>query len=830
MHLSGRSNNLQYVNQFEPLLSIVMDLLEFEPKPLSEIVRVLAQNGIISNLDSPSDDLTQLLDESDAIWGSASGLYNRTDKMLDGLCLTHRISSAEIENDLVHIIPDLDGLAFNLDSVFIWENQELRVVYRTRDGVENAATHGSYLGPIGWLREFSPGDVIAFRRNGNVLSAFRPRDLYRGDEEQAALLRAFTNLYAGSKGVEPMEVLLDALCEDPSLFRLPVPPIQELTQSLLLEPRGIWLGPSMEDWNTPDEAWQTEKKAKIAESLGFERCCVKEFDNALAAWKKWRRSKHAEVDYKAVLNSLSHGQVAKGFTSWVFQFETFPHRSVEAFITDLVASGGSKAAAGYYVRAISRALEGKAILAEKDLKLALQYDSKFDLARVELANTFADRGDIHGYIAALKQCEPTSVLPLIAEAESLLPHFGPTDRDELCPCGSGLKYKYCCLKSPKLSPSTRIRWIMQKVIRWMTRPERRENISDFFLSFNQMLAEPVAEDYGEFVLDVAVFEGGGIEEYVDLRKELLSPIDRQLLEELAASKRALLEIADFSWGRSLSLRDTLTGDRIVVSEPPMSLDSKIGDYLMARVVNTGEGHALAGKSLPIFLRQRDGLLELLRHSPEPFDFLRWFASTLSPSDPGAFEEPRATLHQLVLTARTESRMPLAVPSGWSQIDNGTWIFSQSSERSQLPHAVRILMKDDAVVIQATSAELTEVVLEDLRRRGGRFEVVDRSTDEIKLKVESFTGRMSVRSRAGAPDATSAASDSYIELMEAVWPDLPLPALGGLSPKQALEDLTRREDLIRILNEFEKDDISHARFRTSASRSLNANRLREKLGL
>ena len=812
------------------LLAIVLDILEFEPKPLVDIVQRLAEIGIISNLDSPSDDLSLLLDDSDAIWGTASGLYNRTDKMLDGACLTHRITASEIENDLVHIIPDLDGLNYNLDRIFISESEQLSIVYRNQDGIENAAEHGSYLGPRGWLGHFAPGDLICFRRSGNTFSVFRPRELYRGDEEQVALLKAFNGLFANSRGVEPMEILLDAMCENPALFRYPVPPIAELTQSLLLEPRGIWLGPAVEDWNTPDEAWQKEKKRKLAKNLGFERCCIREFDLALTAWRKWRKSKHADVDYKAVLNSLAHDDVAKGFTSWVFQFETFPQRSVDAFMTDLVASGGSKAAAGYYVRAVSRALEGKAILAEKDLRLALQYDPKYEPARLELARCMADRGEIHGYIAELRQCNPSSVLTQITDAEALLPNYPPTDRNEPCPCGSQLKYKACCQKSPKLKMNVRVLWLMQKVIHWMARPERAENLSDFFLTFDEMLSEPTDEDYGEFILDVAMFEGRGIEEYMSLRKELLSPVDRQLLEAMKSSKRALYEIVDVDRGRSLTLRDTMTGEYATVTEHLSSLDSKVGDYLMGRVVETPEGQLLVGKSVQILLRQRDDLLGLLRHSPEPFDFLRWFASTIKPAKLLNFEGEEIVFCKARLKPAGTLDISDALSSEFSETEPGTWTLSQTGPGAGRIETAKISVENGTLVVQTSSVERLERTLDRLRLVIGEFEVTQSSQQTISSSVENFSGHVSIDSDNELSEEVKEVIESHIEMMEERWIDRPVPALGGLTPRDALNDPTRREDLVRLLNEFERREAALTESKSSALGGFNANRIRRKLGL
>lgn len=830
MHLASGSNNLLYVNSSEPLLDIVLDILEFEPKPLAEIVQKLAEYGIISNLDSPSDDLSRIIDESDAIWGSASGLFNRTDKMLEGACLTHRLTSAEIENDLIDIVPDLDGLGFNLERIYVSDNQELRIIFREMDRIESASAHGSFLGPRGWLKDFSPGDLIAFRRNGETLSIFKPKEIYRGDEEQVALLRAFNSLYNNGRGVEPMEILLDAMCENPSLFRYPVPPIQELTQSLLLEPRGIWLGPVVEEWNTPDEAWQVEKKKKLAESLGFERCCTKEFDFALAAWKKWRKSKRSSIDYKGVLNALSHGDVATGFTSWVFQFETFAHRSVEAFMTDLVASGGAKAAGGYYVRAISRSLEGKAILAEKDLQMAIRHDPNFEPAKVELARYSADRGDIHAYIAALKQCKPGSVLSEIYDAELLIPRYPSIDRNEPCPCGSGLKYKSCCLKAPKLPTRTRIRWILQRVAAWISRPERQENLSDFFLSFNEMLTEPVEESYMDFIFDVATFEGGGIEQYLNLREELLSPSDHHLLEKLSSSRRALFEVIEIDQGHTLTLRDTLTGDRLVVMEALASLDSRIGDYLMGRVIEIDQGNIMVGHTMRIFLRQRDDLLELLRHSPEPFDFLRWLASTLKPLQILNFEGEEIIFCKAVISPHDTSNIASRLSAEFGEDENGRWIVPIANSSETHTETATVTLREDLVTIETSSVPRLEGILEKLKEVIGEFLLIDTAQHPINSTAENFTRHIGIDSGDEFDDEIRWIIDSHIEAMENRWLDEPIPALGGLTPKQALNDPTRREDLIRLLNEFERNELRMMEKSKINLTGFKASRIRNKLGL
>jgi hypothetical protein len=65
--------------------------------------------------------------------------------------------------------------------------------------------------------------------------------------------------------------------------------------------------------------------------------------------------------------------------------------------------------------------------------------------------------------------------------------------------------------------------------------------------------------------------------------------------------------------------------------------------------------------------------------------------------------------------------------------------------------------------------------------------------------------------------------AFIRQQEERWVDEPVPALAGLTPRQAADDPTRREDLIALLHEFDQAPPPGAA-------TFDANRLRGLLGL
>jgi hypothetical protein len=76
-----------------------------------------------------------------------------------------------------------------------------------------------------------------------------------------------------------------------------------------------------------------------------------------------------------------------------------------------------------------------------------------------------------------------------------------------------------------------------------------------------------------------------------------------------------------------------------------------------------------------------------------------------------------------------------------------------------------------------------------------------------------------------PAEWTAVLEDTIRRKEESWLDEQIPALGGLTPRQAVSDPTRREDLITLLNEFDRtEDLP------PQTLSFDASRLRKALGL
>jgi hypothetical protein len=132
---------------------------------------------------------------------------------------------------------------------------------------------------------------------------------------------------------------------------------------------------------------------------------------------------------------------------------------------------------------------------------------------------------------------------------------------------------------------------------------------------------------------------------------------------------------------------------------------------------------------------------------------------------------------------------------------------------------------DDLVIETNSVERIERVLSTLRDLVPDLEIrEDRRLSPAQARSERPVGS---GPPGEIPPEVADAVAAFVREKEDAWVDERVPALGGLSPREAAGDPTRREDLLSLLREFD---------RRSAPRGdkqligFDGDRLRERLGL
>ncbi|MFH1912135.1 MAG: SEC-C metal-binding domain-containing protein [Pseudomonadota bacterium] len=278
-----------------------------------------------------------------------------------------------------------------------------------------------------------------------------------------------------------------------------------------------------------------------------------------------------------------------------------------------------------YERAIRHdplAVEGHASLGEYaldkgDLETAFSHYSK--------AAEIMDRGHYHRVRTDLDQFKEGLLDRLMMVAERLgrgLPHPGDlrpggeapvpaqlkVGRNHPCPCGSGKKYKKCCLLkagqgTTPAEPETRKPPVPDPVFQSLRKSlsryvEREISRKDFLRTTGifwnieprepLVLPERASEDKGQFhdwfINGYRTADGKTIlEGFCDRRLNTLSAEEKRLAESLLKSYLSIYEVQAVREGEGLTIRDVFTGETMDVKEVSGSYEAVQWDLVQVRV-------------------------------------------------------------------------------------------------------------------------------------------------------------------------------------------------------------------------------------------------------
>jgi hypothetical protein len=127
---------------------------------------------------------------------------------------------------------------------------------------------------------------------------------------------------------------------------------------------------------------------------------------------------------------------------------------------------------------------------------------------------------------------------------------------------------------------------------------------------------------------------------------------------------------------------------------------------------------------------------------------------------------------------------------------------------------------DELLIDANSETRFERVLS---RLAGATEVVAQTVQPMGSPAELEAIKDALPSGDPPEPLDPDMADQIVDMIERRWLDEEVPALGGITPRQAAVDPTRREDLIALLRSFDRMDVGE-------SISMRPDVLRTHLGL
>lgn len=209
-------------------------------------------------------------------------------------------------------------------------------------------------------------------------------------------------------------------------------------------------------------------------------------------------------------------------------------------------------------------------------------------------------------------------------------------RNQPCPCGSGKKYKKCCLDKDQEAAANvnhgeygrrRIRKTEEKIISMLIDygKERfgedlpREALEEFFLwgetemdeDFESAMMEAFAPwfvfdwDLTEYLEDADEPEAGSAEPTVFPEKSLamlfleehpdrVSDFERRYIEEACEQPYSYFQVVDAVAGQSLTMKDLLLRRTVTVAEQSASREDIKGAILYTKVITLGDTSVMLG--------------------------------------------------------------------------------------------------------------------------------------------------------------------------------------------------------------------------------------------
>jgi hypothetical protein len=464
-----------------------------------------------------------------------------------------------------------------------------------------------------------------------------------------------------------------------------------------------------------------------------------------------------------------------------------------------------------WLRAKAHELLGDIATAEQVLLGAESLDPDWPMTLLDLARYAFDRGDTERGLSLLRRVHAPADDPMV-EAFERYRAEPRTDvgRNDPCWCGSGRKYKKCHLDSAELALEDRALWLYEKACLFMMDEPRREQhaeLADVRAQYADSDDAIWAATTDPLVADALLFEGGMFEDFLTTRGVLL-PDDEQLLaQQWLLTDRSVHEVTEIHPGDSLTLRDLRTGDVRRVRERTASQTLTTGQLICARIAPAGDTPQIFGGLEPIALDERDELIALLDSEPDPWEVVEFLTRRFAPpvlqnteGDPLVFCE--ATLRTddsaalVTMLDKTFDRVGPLEPE---------WIEHVTTDGTRRISAT-VRLEGDDLHVETNSEQRHERILSALSDLVPSITLVSESRKPAR-DTREFAA-MAARSgyQGGSPSAPSdpdvaAALEQFVRDYERKWLDEPIPALAGVTPRQAAGDPTRREDLIRLLDSF-----------------------------
>jgi len=309
-----------------------------------------------------------------------------------------------------------------------------------------------------------------------------------------------------------------------------------------------------------------------------------------------------------------------------------------------------------------------------------------------------------------------------------------------------------------------------------------------------------------FIMELAVFERGAIGEFLDERRPLLPEDELDVLVEWMDTRMSLWDVVATDGEVNVTLLDVRTGQSVEVNDRTAASTVKPGDQLLARVLPGWGGHWLSAAVVPILPQHRHSLLEVLDDYYDGDNLAAWYGALQAPPRLNNREgETIVVCNTTLRPTTTWDELEQFLDEAYER-DEDAEVWRDTWELDEDERILRAVMRrdEDRLTVETNSDERMDRVLEVLSEVA---EVVDESRQPAGTvnKMRALFGD-SPREGETVPELSDAVLAEIRDRMEVRWLDENIPALDGLTPREAAADPTRRQDLINLLRSFDQMEI------------------------
>ena len=435
-------------------------------------------------------------------------------------------------------------------------------------------------------------------------------------------------------------------------------------------------------------------------------------------------------------------------------------------------------------------------------------------------------------------------------------------RNDPCWCGSGKKYKKCHLDSDETPQSAapaiggeydRLRqrlgeYLLEATSKRDIRMAQEEFFGDGPVEDDQMpLVDWMIHDWVPPRLGHTIMQEYLLKHGADLR-----PRERELVEAWSLSFVGLYEVREVKPGSGIEVKDLLTGEIFFVHDVNMSKRMVRWDGLLARVVPGERGQEFSGVGISVPRKQLEPLrawmeedrlqtgmpwpeylkrnLPRIRRQPERLRTEWVEALKLSNTDGDEILFSKAVYRVVDHKALTTALRSCPEMNEDDEEKHYTWLRGAVGE------------KGNTVLgnIRVEGAELALETNSKKRHERGKGMLAELAGPALEHLRDDFTTQQEMKRRAVTePRAPEPVRDEippevrhkliaeYMEQHNAKWPDLPIPALGGKTPREAVKTAAGKLKVAALLRDFENIE---AHKRQAGEPYCDVARLRAELGV